>query len=536
MQGFSWHNRAHGLRAFTRLSRTLGSAACACLVLLAATTVPARAGWNGMTRIASDLGGVTTMAQAPGDPNRVFVGVKEGGIKIVDLVTGEYKDHLFLNLFDVVDSESEGGLTGMAFHPDYAQNGKFYLTMTIDNGGIVIDPGNATTPPVLSPYTAHVREYTVSSNPDVAEKSSGRDVLQWVKPYYEHTSGWLGFGPHDGLLYVTTGDGGGILDGAPGHTPGIGNAQDITNNWLGKMLRVDVNGDDFPLDPTRNYSVPVTNPFVDKVGDDEIFANGLRNPWGVSWDLETGDMWIADVGEAIREEINFIPAGSQGGQNFGWRLREGSDRMPYDGGGLPPARNVHPVYDYFHQGLGDPAFSGHSVTGGFVYRGPDQDLQGQYVFADFIGRKIWMFDPADPYGTVQNVTSQLVPDAGTIDLLTTFFQDATGNLYLGTLNGNIFRLEAGSAQPGDFNEDGYVNGYDLALWSDSFGIEEPDYGDIDRDGDVDGNDFLVWQRNVTATSQPLANAGGGTVPEPTAGLLAALAIAAAAAHCRRRRE
>jgi glucose/arabinose dehydrogenase len=508
---------------------------CCAAALLATASSPARAGWNGMTRIASGLGGITTMAQAPGDPNRLFVGVKEGAIKIVDLVTGEYEDHLFLNLFDVVDSEDEGGLTGMVFHPDYAQNGKFYLTVTIDNGGIVIDPGNATTPATISPYSAHVREYSVSSNPDVAVKSSGRDVLKWVKPYNEHTGGWIGFGPDDGLLYLATGDGGGTLDGAPGHTPGIGNAQDMTDNWLGKLLRVDVSGDDFPEDPNRNYAVPGNNPFVGRDGDDEIFANGLRSPWGASWDLETGDLWLGDVGEAVREEINFIPAGSPGGQNFGWRLREGSDRMPYDGGGLPPARNVHPVYDYFHLGLGDPAFSGHSVTGGFVYRGPDATLQGQYVFADFLGRKIWMFDPADPYGTVKNVTSQLVPDAGTIDLLTTFFQDASGNLYIGTLNGNIFRLETGSVAPGDLNEDGYVDDYDLALWSDNFGHEEPTSGDIDNDGDVDGNDFLIWQRNVTATPQSApVGPGGAAVPEPAAGALAALAIAVAAAHARGR--
>jgi glucose/arabinose dehydrogenase len=514
--------------------RPIAYAACGASLLLA-MAAPLHAGWNGMTRVITGVGGTTVMAQAPGDPDRLFIGMKEGLIRILNLNTGRLEQNFFMDLVNEVDPAGEGGLAGMVFDPDYQTNGKFYLTLTADNGGIEIAPATETTPAVLSPYSVELREYRVSNNPNVADQSSFRPILDWVKPYDFHNSGWIAFGPDDGHLYITTGDGGGVYDSWPGHTPGIGNAQDLTDNWMGKVLRVDLGGDDFPDDPTRNYAIPAYNPFVGVEGDDEIFAYGLRNPWRASFDRETGDLWIADVGEQDREEINVIPAGSAGGQNFGWRRREGADPTPEEGiGGSPPPRNVHPVYDYAHLGKGgDPALQGNSVIGGYVYRGDDPELQGQYVFSDFVGRKVWMFDPADPYGTVTNVTSQLRPDQGNLAGITTMFEDAAGRLYIATLNGDVFRLETGGQElglPGDFSGDGFVDANDLPIWMNAFGTEGTDRwrpGDGDGDGDVDGQDFLVWQQNLNGNEPipPRVAASGLPVPEPaTLGLIAAAAM------------
>src|SRR5206468_5011873 len=142
--------------------------------------------------------------------------------------------------------------------------------------------------------------------------------------------GWLGFGP-DGFLYISSGDGGGADDADVGHTPGTGNGQDITENLLGKILRIDVRGDDFPADPARNYAIPSDNPFRNVAGDDEIWTWGLRNPWRASIDRQTGDLYIGDVGQDSCEEIDVQPAASAGGENYGWRLREGLIQEPTSG-------------------------------------------------------------------------------------------------------------------------------------------------------------------------------------------------------------
>lgn len=505
----------------------LVAAQCLCVSVGA----PARAGWNGMQRIAADLGGVTVMAQAPGDPNRIYIANKTGLVRTYNLSTGMLEPEILLNLLDYsLDTEGDGGLLGMAFHPDFQNNGKFYVTVTTDNGGIVVDPGTPPQGPTLSPYTAHVREYHVlPENPKLADHENWNEVVQWVKPGLEHTSGWLGFNPDNGYLHITVGDGGEPYDMQPGHTPGIGNAQDIENNLFGKMLRLDVDGDDFPADANRNYAIPSSNPFVGITGDDEIFAYGLRSPWRASFDRATGDIWIGDVGEGLKEEVDFIPAGSGGGQNFGWRLREGNTETPHVGGPPPPG-NVEPVYDYFHFGEGGtPPFQGNSVTGGYVYRGPDPTLQGKYVFADFISARIWMFDPANPYGTVTNITPLLPPSAGSVQVITTFFEDSVGNLYLGTLSGSVFRLKTNSVKAGDFQPDGRVDGADFAIWRNCVGttrIPGQPFADADGDADSDGDDFLRWQRNLgyDALNLPNTAATNSGVPEPASGVAAFLGL------------
>jgi hypothetical protein len=235
-------------------------------------------------------------------------------------------------------------------------------------------------------------------------------------------------------------------DGGSANDPGD-RAQDTTDQWLGKVLRVDVDRDDFPADPTRNYGIPPDNPFVGEAGDDEIWAYGLRNPWRASFDRLTGDFWIGDVGQGAREEIDLQPAGSAGGANYGWRLREGTLATPTVGGPKPPGA-IDPLYDYPH---GSGPLEGHSVTGGVVYRGPIASLQGRYLFADFFTARVWSlrWDGSDPAlfdGT--NYTDfvdfgddpRFVPDAGVLAQVTSFGEDAQGNVYLTCLGGDVFRL------------------------------------------------------------------------------------------------
>ncbi len=338
-----------------------------------------------------------------------------------------------------VDTAGEGGLLGMAFHPDYFNAaapgfGKFYLNLT--TGG---------------PFTTRILEYQVSAtDPNAANTRTQREILNYAQPQTNHNGGWLGFSPNDGYLYIASGDGGGGNDDGSGHTAGTGNAQDTTNNLLGKMLRIDVDADDFPADSLRNYAIPPTNPFRagvgapgDDVGDDEIWSYGLRNPFRASFDRLTGDLWIGDVGQGQREEIDFQPASSTGGENYGWRLREGLIQTPGVGGARPPG-NVDPVYDYDRN---NDQFGGTVVSGGYVYRGPDPSLQGKYFFLDSRSSaptaddNYWMFDPADPFGTVQNIDSLLTPNVGSVMFPVSFGEDAVGNLYIAYIgSGEVYRI------------------------------------------------------------------------------------------------
>lgn len=529
-----WSRRAFiDYLAGTLLSANCKSLFAACC--LATLGSKASADFNGLQRVVQGAGGVTVLAAVPGDPDRLLVGGKEGLLRALDLTTGEFEAEPFLNLLGQLDTAGEGGLMGLAFHPDFQTNGKLYVTVTIDNGGLPLDPPG--TPPEVSPFSAHVREYRVAPGSSVAGQGF-TPLLQWVKPQQDHTGGWLGFSPNNGYLYIATGDGGGGLDDKAGHTLGIGNAQDLTNNLMGKILRINVDSDAFPADPNRNYAIPPANPYVNQPGDDEIFAYGLRSPWKSSFDRATGDLWIGDVGEDLCEEVDFIAANSAGGENFGWRLREGTVETPHVGGAKPPG-NDEPVYNYAHIGLpGNPLFQGNSITGGYVYRGPDPTLTGKYVFADFIAGDFWMFDPADPYGTVANITPKLTPDSGEASLFTTMTEDAVGNLYVGTITGNVFRLATDAVVPGDFQPDARVDYADLAIWRENFGnVGEPGEfpGDANGNGAVGGRDFLAWQRSagysaIDVAAQPAFH----EVPEPLGRLLALISLASLRALRNRR--
>jgi glucose/arabinose dehydrogenase len=499
----------------------------------------------GLQRVASGLSSPIFATHAPGDPNRLYI-VERGApdnssfanasIRILDLTTGTMIGTPFLSIIGV-NNNGEGGLLGLAFHPDYETNGKFYVNVTANDA---IDG---------TPFSTFIREYTVTADRNIADPNSIREVLSFGQPQSNHNGGWIGFSPVDDLLYIMSGDGGNGNDTGTGHTSGTGNAQDTTNNLLGKVLRIDVDGDEFPADPNRNYAIPYDapgrpgNPFApnnpgetDPAGDNEIWAYGLRNPFRASFDSLTGDLWIGDVGQGAREEIDFLAADDPDGANFGWRLREGDIQTPSGGvGGPAPADHVPPVYDYNRD---NDAFGGTVVTGGYRYRGPDPDLQGLYFFGDSRNSfpttddNFWTFDPADPDGTVDNIDAELTRDVGSPGFFASFGEDAAGNLYviyIGT--GDVYRIVTDAAAlAGDFNSDGDVDAADLDFWKQSFGIASGaglDDGDADGDGDVDGSDFLVWQQNVTGP-------GVGAVPEPAGAALCAIAVAAIGAQVRRR--
>jgi glucose/arabinose dehydrogenase len=365
------------------------------------------------TRIATGYDTPVFAISAPGRPNQLFVVEKGGQIEIVDVLTGVKQATPFLTIPPAgLTTTGESGLLGLAFDPDYATNGRFFVYVTNASGDL------------------EIRKYDRSaSNANLADASSGDVILTIPHPTNtNHNGGWLGFGP-DGYLYIATGDGGGGGDPA-------NNAQNI-NSLLGKMLRIDVSSDAFPTDAGRDYAIPTGNPFSGVAGADEIWAIGLRNPWRPSFDRVTGDLYIADVGQDALEEVNFQAAGSAGGANYGWAIREGT--QPYNpnrpGG---PGPLTSPVIDYPHTTDGTGGFS---VTGGYVYRGPDAGLRGVYLYADFITNQVWSFRVVNGVAVdAENRTSQLVQSGGTINNIASFGEDGQGRMYIIGIGGDIFRL------------------------------------------------------------------------------------------------
>ena len=385
------------------------------------------------TRVASGLARPVFVTGAPGDSDHVFfVEQHTGMIRVLNLDDNTIEATPFLDLGGLATG-NEQGLLGLAFHPDYANNGQFYVSLTPSGSGQV-----------------HVRRYERSvANPLVADPGTLQNVLIKTQPAGNHNGGWLGFNPQvtagqPQYLHISSGDGGGQNDSGGGHIEPGGNAQNLTTP-LGKILRIDVDGDDFPADANRNYSIPSTNPFAGATaGNDEIWHYGLRNPWRASFDRQTGDMYIGDVGQGAREEIDFQPANSPGGINYGWRLREGTIATPSGGvGGDAPPGAVDPIHEY-------PRSDGFSVSGGYVYRGPAAALQGNYFFADYGSARVWSFryDGANKTDFL-NRTPQLLPNAGTINEISSFGEDNAGNLYVldlgsndGVNGGEIYRIDS----------------------------------------------------------------------------------------------
>ena len=391
-------------------------------------------------RVASGLNEPTAVAAHPADLGRLFILQKSGQIRLLDLRTNTLQPSPFLTITPIGGGR-EGGLLGLAFHPNFPSNGYFF-TFYNTSGHIRVVRYRA----IGDPLTA------------TAADPASADVVISIPGYSAiHFGGWIDFAP-DGTLFIATGDGG------PDHR-----SQDITDQLSGKLLRIDVDGPDdilgnddddaFPLDPLRRYTIPADNPFVGIEGDAEIWAYGLRNPWRDDIDPATGDLFFADVGEGGWEEINFQPSnppgampghpGYQGGRNYGWTCYEGNH--PHTPFGCPPADTmVFPFYEYS---------SGCAIIGGLVYRGcAIPDLDGTYFFADHCSNRIFSlrYDGSAMTEFTER-TAELAPGGGLqISSISAFGRDARGEVYLCDLTGGeVFKIAP--AEPNDLNGDGIAD-------------------------------------------------------------------------------
>lgn len=368
---------------------------CAGVVPVSGTSIRAE-------RVATGLSQPLFVTAPPRDTTRVFI-IEQGG-RIRILKFGTLLTTPFLDISALVSGGGEQGLLGLAFHPNYVDNGRFFVNYT-DTGGDTV-----------------VAEYRVSANPDVADAGSAEILLQISQPFSNHNGGQVSFGP-DGFLYIASGDGG------SGGDP-LDNGENI-NTLLGKLLRIDV-------DNGTTYVSPPTNPFFGAVpGLDEIWAYGLRNPWRFSFDRLNGDLYVADVGQGSWEEINWRPASSTGGENYGWDIMEGLHCYE------PPSACVQtgltlPVLEYDHG-------QGCSVTGGYVYRGCRMpDLAGTYFYADYCDA--WVRTLAMSGGVATNLQDRTAElEMGGVDLntITSFGEDARGELYITDQGGEVFKIVPG---------------------------------------------------------------------------------------------
>jgi glucose/arabinose dehydrogenase len=420
---------------FLRLSRLISCVAILSLVaaapiasLRAQTLPPLDA-----VRVAGGFNLPLFITAPPGDTGRLFIVQQSGEIRIIDLATHTIKPVPFLDLSAVVALGGEEGLLGLAFDRNYATNGRFYVNY--------VSPGGT-----FNQGVTHIAQFLVSANPDIADASSERTLLTYDQPETNHNGGWLGFSPRAGdedNLYIASGDGGASNDAGTGHIEPGGNAQNLTT-LLGKMLRIHISP------RLGRYTIPADNPFVGMPGvRQEIWAYGLRNPFRDSFDRSLGTFFIGDVGQSEREEIDAEAATQVGGQNYGWRVREGSIQNPaYPNDPVPP-NAVDPAYDYSHA-------IGQTMIGGYVYRGTKiRKLIGTYVFADYLGPDTGDFTgkifTLNFNGTIasnfQDITADLFPTrVGGYALLNpaSLGEDANGELYIADIaGGSIFQIVRG---------------------------------------------------------------------------------------------
>lgn len=358
---------------------------------LAPTPLPAPSLAPALALVVDGLQRPVDLAHA-GDPDTLYVVEQPGRVRMIR--AGRLLNPPFLDITDRVGARAnEQGLLGIAFAPDFAQSRKLFVNYTDRRGDTV------------------VAGFLASADGSAADRNSEWIVLRIDQPYANHNGGQLKFGP-DGMLYIGTGDGG-----------SAGDPQNFAQNrasLLGKMLRIDVS----QSSPSSPYRIPTDNPDFGAQARPELWAIGLRNPWRFSFDRLTGDLYIADVGQNRYEEINFQPAESRGGQNYGWRLREGFE--PFVGETSEPLTD--PIWQYGHDG-------GCSVTGGYVYRGSAlPDLFGTYLYGDYCSGTIWGLR-RDENGIWRNrVVLQT-------DLrISSFGEDARGELYVLDHRGAVYRI------------------------------------------------------------------------------------------------
>ncbi len=371
---------------------------------------------------------------APGDPNTLYVLEKGGLIRALDVspeagsLTVRNPGTTFLNIatagINFTAAGGEQGALGLAFHPNFAGTGQganeIFVSYTTSNNLLRVD------------------RFTVSGG--VVNPASRQAVIAINRPASNHNGGWIGFSPTDNFLYISSGDSGGSND--------PGNLAQNRASLNGKMLRININAAASP------YSIPASNP-VNTNGSfaPEVWAYGLRNPWRPSFDRATGDLWIADVGQSTREEVNFQASAAAGGRNYGWRLREGFIANPTAGiGGAPPADNVDPILDY-------PRSIGGSITGGYVYRGGEisdgaQWLDGSYFYGDYVSGRIFTvrYDGNSITSQIDRTSQLNTPvnnPAAAIGAfeLASFAEDGAGRLYMFDISaGNLLQIR-GAAVP-----------------------------------------------------------------------------------------
>ncbi len=330
--------------------------------------------------------------QAPNDSsNRIFVVEKKGKIKVFSNEVNVATSATFLDLSNTLSSVSEQGLLGLAFHPNYDSNGFFYVCYNSSENLSVIS------------------RFTVSAtDTNIADASSELILLEISQPFTNHNGGQIAFGP-EGYLYIALGDGG------SGGDP-LNHGQNTTS-LLGSIIRIDVDANNSGL----NYGIPLDNPFVANNDiRDEIYAYGFRNPWRLSFDSQTGNLWTGDVGQGKIEEIDIVTSGG----NYGWKFFEGTDCFSGDcnSSGLIP-----PLFEYNHDN-GDL-----SITGGYVYRGSViTALQGKYIYGDFASGRIWALEE-------NGTTNELLFESGLA--IASFGTDANNELYVCAFDGKIYKFE-----------------------------------------------------------------------------------------------
>lgn len=389
-----------------------------------------------------------TLVEPPDGSHRLFVVDQAGQIWILD-ANGHKLSQPFIDVSSKMVSLSpfydERGLLGLAFHPDFKTNGKFYLFYTAPPpaGGPTTDAGNTGLPKVWN-NTTTISEFHVSSNPNVADLGSERKILQEPHPQSNHNGGTIAFGT-DGYLYISIGDGGNKNDIGPGHVEDWytvnagGNGQDIEQNLMGNVLRIDVN----TSSNGKNYSIPPDNPFVGKRGLDEIWAYGFRNPYRFSFDMSgSGRMFLSDAGQSLYEEIDVVTKGG----NYGWNVKEGTHC--FNAANEFMELSNCPDVDAFGNLLIDPVIEakneanpegGHFVTiiGGYVYRGHNiPGLQGKYLFGNFSSEEdeaegeIYVSNPSGP-GLWSFEKIPLKSFSDNIEhFIKGFGQDASGEIYV----------------------------------------------------------------------------------------------------------
>jgi glucose/arabinose dehydrogenase len=399
-----------------------------------------------------------------GDPDRLFVVERAGLIRIIDKDTNSILGTPFLDVNDSpntdIDSQGEGGLMSMAFHPSYSSNGFFFVFYTTSL------PGTG--------FTTRVSRFTVSGNPDIADPATEVVFFELDDPFPNHNGGMIAFRPGDSgqSLYIGLGDGGSFCD--PNEW-----GQDLTSKF-GKFLRVNVNAG--PSGDLENPFAPASNPFVGVAGDDLIWSLGWRNPYRWFFDRSNGDLYVGDVGQNTREEISYEAAGDPGGGNYGWNAREGFIPTPCGNAEPTLPGMIDPLHDYDHEGTG----ANRSVTGGPIYRGVKYaTLYGRYYFADFSTGQVWSFVREGMGITdLQEHTSVLNPNGENIG---GFGEDADGDIYILEFSGTMARITDPDSPGMDLDQDLLEDQYETD--TNTF-VSATDTGTDPNDNDSDDDDVI----------------------------------------------